>query len=250
MEVADLNGDRKIDVVIANQKWLPPRPVNQAETVVFFQNSPDSWTPVVVSKTYGEGTCIADLNNDGRPDIVKGGWRLENPKDPVHDKWLQHWFYKGWPDRAGVTVADLNQDGRSDVALSAAEGLGRLSWFEAPADPVHGKWVEHLVADHVDDAHTFKVADINNDGKPDIVFSEMEQSKQKRVGFFLNQGKGASWKLQVVARTGSHNIRVADIDGDGDIDIIGANWDTNSDPNHAPLEMWRNLLMDRHKGRK
>lgn len=250
VEVADLNGDRKIDVVIANQKWLPPRPVNQAETVVFFQNSPDSWTPVMVSKTYGEGTCIADLNNDGRPDIVKGGWWLENPKDPVHDKWLQHWFYKGWPDRAGVTVADLNQDGRSDVALSAAEGLGRLSWFEAPADPVHGKWVEHLVADHVDDAHTFKVADINNDGKPDIVFSEMEQSKQKRVGFFLNQGKGASWKLQVVARTGSHNIRVADIDGDGDIDIIGANWDTNSDPNHAPLEMWRNLLMDRHKGRK
>jgi hypothetical protein len=63
----------------------------------------------------------------------------------------------------------------------------------------------------------------------------------------LNRGKGASWKLQVIATTGSHNIRIADIDHDGDIDIIGANWDTNKDPNHAPLEIWRNLLMDRRK---
>jgi hypothetical protein len=245
VEVVDFNGDKKVDVVVANQKWLPPRPVDQAETVVFFQNSPDSWTPEVVSKTYGEGTCIADLNGDGRPDIVKAGWWLENPKDPVHDKWDEHWFYKGWPDRAGVTVADIDQDGRPDVVLSVAELPGRMSWFEAPSNSVRGKWIEHVVNEHVDYAHTFKVADINNDGLPDIVFAEMQQSKEKRVGFFLNEGKGKSWKLQVVARTGSHNIRVADVDRDGDSDIIGANWNTKTDPNHAPMEMWRNLLTDR-----
>jgi hypothetical protein len=86
---------------------------------------------------------------------------------------------------------------------------------------------------------------MNNDGKPDVVIAEMQDSLKKRVGFFLNEGQGNSWKFQVVAKTGSHNIRVADIDRDGDIDIIGANWDTNNDPNHAPMEMWRNLLNDR-----
>src|SRR5438093_2439821 len=97
------------------------------------------------SKTYGEGTCIADLNGDGKPDIVKGGWWLENPKDPLHDPWPEHWFYKGWPDRAGVAVADLNRDGRLDIALAAAESRGRLSWFEGPADPIRGSWKEHVI---------------------------------------------------------------------------------------------------------
>ena len=247
VEVVDLNGDGKVDVVIANQKWEAPRPSNKPEQVVFFQNNPDSWTAVVVSNTYGEGTCLADLNGDGRVDIVKAGWWLENPKDPIHDTWKQHWLFRGWPDRAGVTVADINQDGRPDVVLSASDSAGRLSWFEAPTDAIRGTWKEHLIQDHVDYVHTFKVADVNNDGIPDVVFAEMQDSAQKRVGFFLNQGKGKSWKLQVVANTGSHNIRVADVDHDGDIDIIGANWDTKNDPNHAPMEMWRNLLNDRRK---
>jgi hypothetical protein len=242
VEVADLNGDGKLDIFIAQQKWLPPRPVNQPEQDVFFQNNPDSWTPVVVSNTYGEGTCLADLNGDGRVDIIKGGWWLENPKDPLHDKWPEHWFARGWPDRAGVTVADINQDGRPEVLLSASDAEGRLSWFETPADPRQEGWKEHLIAEHVDYAHTFKVADMNLDGKPDVVFAEMQQSKLKRVGFFLNQGAGASWKLQVVATTGSHNIRVADLDGNGAFNIIGANWETKTDPRHAPLEMWRNLI--------
>jgi hypothetical protein len=41
----------------------------------------------------------------------------------------------------------------------------------------------------------------------------------------------------VIATTGSHNIRAADIDRDGDVDLVGA----NDDP--SPIELRRNLLI-------
>jgi FG-GAP-like repeat len=241
VEIGDLNQDGKPDVVIANQKWEPPRPVNKPELLVFFQAAPDSWEPVLISRVYGEGTVIADVNGDGRPDIVRPGLWLENPGDPVRNEWREHWIIRDWPDRAGIAVADINKDGREDVFLAAAESTGRLSWFES-TDLGREKWIEHIVDASVDFVHTFKLADVNLDGEHDIVFAEMQQSARKRVGFYLNLGKGSRWKLQVLATTGSHNIRTADIDSDGDIDIVGANWNTENDPNRAPLELWRNLL--------
>ena len=84
--------------------------------------------------------------------------------------------------------------------------------------------------------HTFKLADMDGDGQLDIVFAEMQQSTRKRVGFFRNGGSGASWTLQVLSEAGSHNIRVGDLGADGDLDIVGANWQG------APVELWENLL--------
>ena len=50
----------------------------------------------------------------------------------------------------------------------------------------------------------------------------------------------------MLATTGGHNLRVADLNSDGTVDIISSNWASTDFPNH-PLEAWMNKLAD--KGR-
>jgi hypothetical protein len=52
----------------------------------------------------------------------------------------------------------------------------------------------------------------------------------------LNAGGGASWKRQVIATTGSHDIVAADLNGDGRPDVLGAN---HGGP-FQPVELWLN----------
>jgi hypothetical protein len=43
----------------------------------------------------------------------------------------------------------------------------------------------------------------------------------------------------VVATSGSHTLRIGDIDRDGDIDIMGTNWN-DAAPDSAVVRIWRN----------
>ncbi len=233
VEVADLDDDGKPDVV-----------VREDTLTIFLQHDPDTWRKVVPVVRPTEGTSLGDLDRDGDMDIVLNGVWLENPLpsgEPGTAPWLEHSFCAVAPRQSGVHVADLNDDGRPDILVAPSEtARGRLIWYESP-DPKAGPWVEHLVDTAVSYAHTFKTGDMDNDGTLDIITAEMHQSPApRRVSIYYNiRGNGLEWNKQIVATTGSHNIRVGDIGDDGDLDIIGANW-SNAAENGAPIEMWEN----------
>ncbi len=227
LEVGDVDRDGKLDVV-----------AREGETRVFLQKSPDEWVRIDIPTKGRGGTALGDLDRDGDLDIAQDGYWLEAPADKVKGVWQRHEIAAGWPTDVGVHIADLNKDKRLDIVLAPAEAPGRLVWYEA-ADPKKGPWKEQVIADDVSHLHTFKTADIDRDGNLDLVTAEMEQTPQGRVTIHYNLGKGLQWSAQVVGRTGSHNLRLADIGNDGDIDIVGANHGNYG--GSTPVEMWENL---------
>ena len=124
--------------------------------------------------------------------------------------------------------------------MSPAERSGivyRMSWFEAPARPTE-TWKEHIIASDIEAVrHFVGAADLDNDGDTDVVSSEMHQGRDPDdISVYWKVDQGKRWIDDTISREGSHSMRLADVDQDGDIDFFGANWSGK----HQQLEPWTN----------
>jgi hypothetical protein len=226
--VGDVDADGDLDVVTCDKQRV----------VLWLAGPTGAFSRVEILAANGEGIALGDLDRDGDLDVVLGGRWLEAPRNPGSDPWIAHPFAPAWPADTRVALARMGPDDRLDVVLTASEGRGDVAWFEAPPDPRSGDWRVHWIDRGLEGAHSLGVGDLDGDGTLEVVVAEMHTSRRwrRRVVVYSQDGRGG-WSAEVLSRDGSHNLRLGDLDGDGDLDLVGKNYAGEG----RAVEAWENL---------
>jgi hypothetical protein len=186
------------------------------------------WEAHLLAKTGGnmEMFALHDYDSDGVPELHSACYRKERPLEVFRfakgegGKPIMKPFILGREGGGhGFAFGDVNGDGREDV-------LCEIGWYERPeGDPFARPWKYHAETD-LSKFHTscpFVVKDLTGDGRLDIIFGRghayglywWEQLQPKSDGT-------TQWKHHVIDESWSqaHCLRLADIDGDGEEDLI------------------------------
>jgi hypothetical protein len=248
MVFGDFDGDGKIELVFFNQMTkklfiadIPPDPKN---------HRPWLYTEIYASPVKPEGLAEADIDGDGQIDLVGGGCWFEHVRN---NEFVPH-VIDDEQRSSRVAVGQLKEGGRPEVVFVAGDGVGRLKWYEW----TNGAWRGHdLLGFDVDHGHSLTVADINGDGKLDVFCGEMRlngKNDDAKMWAFLGNGKGRFTKTVIAKGFGVHEAKLGDLDGDGDLDILGKpyNWDTPRldiwlNENKSSLDSWQRHVIDSNK---
>ncbi len=237
IKIDDFDGDGKLDIAARAQEKLG----------IYFQNNPTSWTQRIINIRAREGMTIADIDWDGKTDIIMNGFWLKNPLNARTNTWVEYtidpqWYSDntgGWQDFSVIVESgDINKDGKPDLVYSHSEKAGyKVTWYTS-SNPRGGQsaWVKREIA-VVDYCHTLRLGDIDRDGELDIVAANSMRSPSPRLYVIYNNGKGTSWSTSTVDYKSLYKGSIGDIGNDGDLDIVSStSWED------TPLNIWENTL--------
>ena len=233
VKLADINADGRLDIVTGWEEggktklYLHPE-INKIK---------ENWPVVEVGKTPNvEDAVFADMNNDGKLDVVSGSegdtkkifvhWNLskellqpENWKQevlPASDGLMQ-WMY--------AEPLQIDNRNGSDLVAAGKNENASIGWFESPANPEKlSDWKWHEIS-KVGWVMSIIKKDMDDDGDTDIVISD-RRGKLQGCRWLENPGIGEvqklPWKNHFI---GAENLEVMfmcmhDTDGDKEEEAI------------------------------
>ncbi|MBN2289834.1 MAG: VCBS repeat-containing protein [Candidatus Glassbacteria bacterium] len=194
----------------------------------------------------GQGYRVAQLIPGGRPEIILAGgedaneiYFFEIPEKPDSGDWPRTLITAEATDE-GIGLGDMDGDGDLDLCSGDVCGGGKnVAWWANPGDG-SGDWKKYVIGTCYNWPDRMEAADINGDGRPDIILSEEWVLDGCHVFWYEQPDAGPcrpGWTRHLITEQYTTNsLDVADVDRDGDIDII-----TAEHRGTEKLAIWENL---------
>jgi hypothetical protein len=242
--VGDLNGDGKSDLVVSNECDGSGSTCANGTVGILLGNGDGTFRPVLVYNSGGAvagGIVLADFNHDGKTDLA-----VSNCADTLSDCGTGNGsvgvllgngdgtfqpaitYGSGSPGlfASALAEADLNRDGKPDLVIANPGGNDGNSEGSAGVLLGNGDGTFQPVVTYDsggNDANSIEIADLNNDGIPDLVLADISGT----VGVLLGKGDGTFGPVESLYAGGGNSTvgtMVSDINGDGIPDIVAVTW--------------------------
>ncbi len=220
---ADVNGDSKPDVVVANES---------SDTVSVLLNNGDGTFAAKVDYATGlapQALTTADFNGDGKLDLAvadKGDKKVAVLLNAGNGTFAAKVDYAVTGQPTAIVAADVNGDGKRDLLVTNDNDTNTLSVLLGVGDGTFAAKVDYATGAA---PRAVATADVNGDGNLDAVTANWGSST---VSVLLGNGDGTfaakvDYNLAPEA-IDPCSLSLADVNGDGKSDIMVANRYTDS----------------------
>jgi len=216
----DVDGDGDLDVLGAS---------HFDDDITWWENddgSGTSWTEHTINGEFNGASSVysEDVDEDGDLDILGAAagdfditwWSNDDGSGTSWTEYIVDGDFGGY----SVYSEDVDGDGDMDI-LGAAFLADDITWWEN-LDGSGTSWAEHLVDGQFYSAVSVYSADVDGDGDMDVLGAS--QLNDDITWWSNDDGLGTSWTEHTV--DGNFDIAncvySADVDGDGDMDVLGA----------------------------
>ena len=232
-DLQDLDGDGTPEIVV--HCWVRNEPLVVLKLGKTSDGQP-TVTRIVLGETgCGHGYAFGDVNGDRREDILcEAGWY----EHPAGDVFAKPWKFHPETGLRGVSspflVVDVNGDGRSDIIWGKGHDYGVYLWEQGEPKPDGTTtWKEHLIDKSWSQAHSMAWADLDGDGKGELITGKRVRGHgdsdpgalEPECLYYYNwDGAAGKFVRHTISPPGGGvgtgmQIRVADLNGDSRPDI-------------------------------